>query len=586
MLKQKMQNDEDVTFKGLFIPFTTKKAILFIFLIGFVVFFSSLFNGFVGDDNSQLVDNISAHSVSNLTHFFTSGTFYNGSNKLIGVYYKPLLISVFASIYNIFGPNPFVFHGVQVFLHILNSSLLFIFFSRFLKKPYSFFISLIFLLHPINNESVFYISAMQENLFFLFGILAMNILTISKSIKSLLVISILLLLSLFSKETGILFIFISLIYVLINTWRRFVFLGLTSLGVMVLYLILRASSIGLFIVANNAPIDKLSLVFRFINVPEMIIFYFKQFIFPIDFSISYQWAYKILSFDHFFVPAAIDLLIFAVFAVGGIILYKKSKIEYFKLYLFFNIWLLIGLLFHMQIFPLDQTVADRWFYFPIVGLLGMIGVMFEAFSINFKKIPVIVIIVVIISLLSAITIVRGFDFKDSITLYKHDASVAKDSFSLENVLGLELMKQGKLEEARIHMEKSVALFPYFSNYDNLGELYVVFGDYKKAKQAYLNALKYGDYYMVYEDLGGLTLITGDVKENMQFLASALRKFPKDSKLWIYLAVVSYKNGDSTIAKYAINQAYTLDKINPEIPNIYYSIMNDKPLNLTIKKLPQ
>jgi protein O-mannosyl-transferase len=572
--------EKDVTFKGLFLPLTTKKIIVFIFLIGFIVFFNSLFNGFVGDDDVQIVSNPSVHTIYNIPQLFTGGTFYNGSAKLMGVYYKPLLTSFFAIEYHLFGANAFVFHFIQVLFHILNTCVLFLFFSSFFKKPYAFLLSLFFLVHPINSEAVLYISAMQEVLFFFFGIIAIYIISKIKSKFQLIFIIPLLIFSLFSKETGILFTGIALIYRFLYN-RKFFALTLTALiFVPIIYLLLRNNAIGLITMADNSPIDILSLPLRLLNAPEIIFFYLKSFFFPTDFALTYQWAYKSFSINHFLTPLIIDIIFMFLAALAGFFVFSKSK-KFFKIYIFFTIWLTVGILFHLQIFPLDQTVADRWFYFPIVGLLGMFGVLLEVFNFSLKNKWVLSILLIILIALSIKTVIRSNDWHDNITLYTHDLRVSKDSFALENVLGVQLMKQGKLQEAKSHIERSVALFPYFSNYDNLGEIYVALGDYKNARRAYEKAMKYGDYYLVYEDMAGLSLMDGDPVNNMRFIETALKKYPRDIKLWLYLAIVAYQHKDVDIAKYAITQAHLIDGNNPQIPYFYNSIMQNLPLNVKI-----
>ena len=143
MHKAEHQEEQDYSFKKYFVPFTTLKAVHFIIIIGIVVFFNSLFNGFVGDDSGQLVRNTFVHSISNIPAFFLSSTFDSG-NGIAGVYYKPLLLTTFSFIYSIWGPNPFPFHLIQVLLHITNALLVFFLFKKFIDNKWAFLLSIIF----------------------------------------------------------------------------------------------------------------------------------------------------------------------------------------------------------------------------------------------------------------------------------------------------------------------------------------------------------------------------------------------------------------------------------------------------------
>src|SRR5579872_2675138 len=126
-MTNKETSQETFSFKNYFVPFTTTKAIHWILVIGLLVYSNSLFNGFVGDDLGQIIDNPTVHSIVNIFTFFTSSTFYNGGLQyLIGVYYKPLLLTFYSLVYTFFGPNYIMFHLFQVTLCIANTVILFL----------------------------------------------------------------------------------------------------------------------------------------------------------------------------------------------------------------------------------------------------------------------------------------------------------------------------------------------------------------------------------------------------------------------------------------------------------------------------
>ena len=575
------EKEQEISFKQLFVSLTTPKAIFLIILLGLVVFSNSLFNGFVIDDRLQITENLLVHSISNILSFFTGSTFYSGSNQtLIGLYYRPLTMTAFSFIHTIFGPTAFWFHLFQISFHIANATLLFLFFSHFFKKPLSLILSLVFLVHPIGGESVFYISAMQEVLFFFFGILSMWTILHYKT-NTYLLLGLYLLLSLFSGEVGLLFVVITGIYGFIfNRKLLLPVLGITALTVFI-YFLFRINAVGFFTKPLNAPIGQLDLFGRLINIPAILFFYLKTFAFPLILSSSHQWVFNEIDFVHVILPLMIDVLFFCVIIFFAAHLYRSNLRKYFPLYTFFALWFFIGLSLHVQVVPLDSTVAERWFYFPIVGLLGMIGTLLEAFDFNVIKHKWSVLIVVLILLMSGRTMVRSFDWRNDFTLAIHDIKVSKDAYDIENRIAAELYKQGQFEEANSHAKRSVDLYPYLTNYNTLGMTYMSLGDYQKAYEAYSKALKFGQYYAVYDNLALLGIVRGlPASENIDFIQNAIKKFPQDAKLWLFLAIVEYENGSKDDAKIAIRMAHSLSK-DPITKDVYYKITNDRPLNLDL-----
>jgi protein O-mannosyl-transferase len=581
MSERNLQKENDVTFRGLFLPLTTKKAIIFIFLIGFVVFFYGIFNGFVGDDARQITENPTIQSLQNLSSFFSGSTFYGAEGiVLYGSFYKPLLVTSYSLLYSFFGTNAYGYHFFQILLYIINVCIVFLILKHFLKQQVAFLLSVIFLAHPINSEAAFYISAMQEVLFVFFGSVALLIIINSKNYRALVCSSLFLLLSLLSKETGILFCFISFIYIALFK-RKYIFASIFSLIlVFTFYMALRVHALSLSIpIPAIYPIEQLNLVGRLSNVPAIFFFYLKTFIFPINLAVTYQWVITDINLNNFYLPLFLDLSFFVAIFLYPFISFKKTQKRYITPYIFFISWFILGILLHLQLIPLDATVADRWFYFPMIGFLGMIGIFCETnktiFGSNFAK----VLIGILIILFSARTIIRSSDWRDYFTLAKHDIQISKESWSLENAMSYYYFVAGDLMGAKIHLERSIQLHPSSSNYQNLGIVYQTQENYKNAKQAYEASLKFGDDSITYKKLASLGLVYGDAKQNMDFISRvALKKYPKDAELWQDLAILEYLYGNKENAKIDISTAYSFTK-SPLINYLYNSIIENKPLNL-------
>ena len=146
------EEQDDFSLKQLFLPLTPYKAITIFVFVGFLVFANMLFNSFVWDDIAYITKNPGVHQLD-IPSLFGPNMFNSGP------FYRPIPAVYFATIYSLFGANTFFFHLFQLLLHLVSTSLLFIFFRMFFKPAISFFLALIFLVHPIQVESVSYIES-------------------------------------------------------------------------------------------------------------------------------------------------------------------------------------------------------------------------------------------------------------------------------------------------------------------------------------------------------------------------------------------------------------------------------------------
>lgn len=572
-----MKTEKELEFKDLFLPFTTKKALVFIIIIGLIVFFNGLFNGFVGDDKPLISANVAIQSLQNLPQFFMNS---QSGHVLERFSYRPLTTTIFSVLYLLFGPSSFAYHLFLIIFYIINACLVFLFLKQFFQKPLAFILSLGFLLHPINSEVALYISDIQEVFFLFFGMLALVILSRFRSYKSIIFVNILLFLSLLAKETGILFYLIALLYIFIYHRKTFYRIFISFIFSSVTYSALRLFALGITSDANVlAPIHDLSLPGRLINIPAIIFFYLKTFLFPLDLAMSYHWVVTKINFSEFFLPLIFDISFLVVLIGGAFIIYRKFSRKYLTLYLFFTVWFLAGILMHLQIIPLDLTVSDRWFYFPIIGLLGMIGVLLTVYKINLGSKAVIIIIVSLLLLLSLRTFIRSFDWRDNFTLATHDLKISKQAYNLELILSGEYYNQKNFKFAAVHAQKSIALYPNPVSYTVLGLTYYNLGNYEQSRQWFLKALQYADFEVVYTNLAIISLSYGDKNNNISFIKNvALKKYPENAELWLCLAWLEYNNNDKDNAKTAIMRAYQLDK-GGQTAAVYHAIMNNLPLKI-------
>lgn len=566
---------------------TTWQAILLIIVVGCIVFSSGLGSQFQGDDNAQIVNNMPVQSLSNAKLLFEGGTFYNGQglNPLTGSYYRPLMMLTFSVIHEIFGLNAVYFHAFQYMLCIGAAILLFLIFRYIFRPLLALFLALVYLVHPINSQVAFSIACMQDALFVFFGLLAFWILVRFDSIRSLPFAVLSLFIALFAKESALLFVIMSLIFLFWFGRRRLLpFMTMLVLPVTA-WLILKTNAIG-FMVNNpgNAPIVHLDFFERMMTAPSIMLLYISKFVFPDKMAAAYYWTQPAFNVRYVLVPLIIDIAVMVLVAYAGYRLYKVASKQQYYTYLFFTIWTAIGVGLHLQIFALDFTATLPWLYFAMVGLLGMIGVVLtnlEPFK-SFDRRKALILMAIVVLLLGARTFARGFDYKDQYTLAKHDVQATSEQFNAYNSMAIHEANKNDFDVALKHARKSVSIYSAATNNNTLGGILYLTGDYAGAHKAWHEGLKTMELSDIYINLVRLTLVYGPPKENEEIIVKALNYFPDNSNIWIYYAIQLQRNGNNLRAQEAIQRA---NQIEPVPPFIYNNIMENKPFTVNNVHIP-
>ncbi|MFZ5563675.1 MAG: tetratricopeptide repeat protein [Thermodesulfobacteriota bacterium] len=145
---------------------TTHKRFLALLLLAMVavVYLPSTRNSFVWDDDYYITHNMTLSGVSGLRRIWLEP----GATPQ----YYPLVFTSFWLEYHLFGLNPAVFHTTNILLHAANALLAWLVLSR-LRIPWAWVAAAIFAIHPVNVESVAWVSERKNVLSGFFVLLSL-----------------------------------------------------------------------------------------------------------------------------------------------------------------------------------------------------------------------------------------------------------------------------------------------------------------------------------------------------------------------------------------------------------------------------
>ncbi|MBS1518557.1 MAG: tetratricopeptide repeat protein [Bacteroidetes bacterium] len=483
---------------------------LIIIAVTYIVFYNSLSNEFVFDDENVIVNNPTVQNSGNIPKFFTGE---EGFHKVIGKYYRPIVSSTYAIDYSIWGLDPYGFHLTNVIIHIISCLLLFrilsLLFHRYkYRNIFSLFGTLIFAVHPIHTEAVSWVSGRTDSIVtmfffasFLFYIMYTGVIIHGHkensgdddSPKNYLYLALSLVFycaGLLSKEMIVTMPAVILLYDLVYRKKGLEYLKKNYLSyllfiiVTVVYVIIRESALSgvpdrdTYLYFYNKGTDTV-----FWTMIKTIPVYFRLLFAP--FGLLYHYNGVLPDSSSITDFSALLSLIFILVMLGlSFYFYKKDSIISFCI-LFF----LLSLLPVMNIAPTMNLMAERFLYMTSFALAVLITHLFMLAS-NKRDTGILLIgIFIIIVSLAYLTYVRNEDWKTNETLYssaigyegsvilvnegnmysnsqKYSEAKKKYKRAIElrdnNVLahhnlGLVYMLEGKLDSAEMRIKRGIAI---------------------------------------------------------------------------------------------------------------------------------
>ena len=151
----------------------SQELLALLIFVAALPYLNSLWNGFVQDDNRQVVTNPYLRSFSHLREIFATNVWsYVGAQGTTN-YYRPLMTFGYLLCYQFLGPLAYGFHLANIVLNAAVVCLVFLVSERiFADRTLGFVTAVIFALHPIHSESVDWIAAVTDLQLSLFYLLA------------------------------------------------------------------------------------------------------------------------------------------------------------------------------------------------------------------------------------------------------------------------------------------------------------------------------------------------------------------------------------------------------------------------------
>lgn len=501
-------------------------------------YLNTLLNGFVYDDNRQVLDNPYLKNFHFLPQVFGTTVWSFVGMQGVSNYYRPMMTFGYAVCYHLFGPLAYGFHLVNVLLNVGVVVLVFGVASRLLKdRAVAFVAACLFAIHPIHTEAVAWVAAVTSLevtffyllTFWLFLSMARPNGEISPWMKLAAVGSFAL--TIFSKEQALVFPLLAMTYehffrddrAQTSFWqkaRRYGEFWLMDVA----YVLFRVEHLGAF--APQVQLSRLGWRPSVLSALALVGQYLEKILWPVQLCAYYVFHKRTSMFDPGVLAGiaalAACLMIFAL-------LFRRNRAASFGF-----VWFFLTLAPVLDIRYLAGNVfAERYLYLPSVGfcwLMGWAGVkLWKSLSARRRAWRhALLATSCVIGLLMAIRVVaRNRDWRSDEALYSQTLKVSPRATNIRENLGVVAWNHGRIDEAEKEWSIALKLNPDSPiTLTNLGLVSAKRKQYGQAEHYFREAmLRKPDYTDPHLNLGSMMMDLGRLEEAERQLRAAAALSP-------------------------------------------------------------
>jgi len=508
------------------------------------IYYNALGNGFVSDDDFQLLSNPLVTDWHQIPQIFQHHIWAFAGQETTN-YYRPIQMVLYMALYYTFGFDPFVFHLFMVLIHAANTMLLYRVSKRLLKSPEAALVAgILFAVHPIHNEAVVWIAVLPDMLLTMIVLIAIGLFIrwdARPNARQVAAIAGLFMLALFTKEPGAMLIplllgyeFLYLGRSLIEIWKNRA-LYISMLGVFGVYCLLRIHALG-----GMAPAQgfyyKLHGKDLFLNVIALLGQYLGKLVLPIH--LSYFYFFEPTTS---FTPRVIASLICAAAVIAGVfLLRRRAPTVSYGLYV-----ILIPLAPALNINGVGENAfTERYLYLPSVGAVLAAAVAWEWLA-RRQRYAACAVVAVLVIASAWILIPRNLDWHDDVRLFTVSSQQAPKSGTLFGNLGWFHYQRGEYDQAIEKYRAALKLqpnMPLFHN--NLGNSLSQKGRQEEAIAELRQAIELKpEYAEAHMNLGLALEIVHDIEGAKREHHAALAIKPKYAEPLTALALIQMKQKD-------------------------------------------
>lgn len=522
-----------------------------ILLLTLLAYWPALWGGFIWDDDAYVTRNPLLSAPDGLWRIWF--TAHKQSQ------YFPLTFTTLRFAYGLWGLNPLGYHALNLGLHCINALLVWAVLRR-LGVPGAWFAALIFAVHPVQVESVAWITELknvQSTMFYLLAVLAWIKFTGPMRGRTWPLYFLALLLhglALLSKTTACT-LPAALVLVLwlrnqpVTLKRILQVVPFVALGIgMGLVSVWWEGHLGNYAVESGA---EYTLLHRLLIATRALWFYASKVVWPLNLTFSYpKWDINPFELEQY-------VWLAGCVAVAALLWFGRRRVGRGLIAgIVFFVAALSPLLGFIWLYTFRYSfVADHYQYLACVGLIAPLSGIAATLPLRMPSRLRQMLGGCLAITLACLTWRQAHVYRDLETLWRDTLAKNPASWMAHNNLGLVLRGRGELAKAEMHYRKALELKPdYPEAWNNLGQVFDDRNELERAELCYRHALRLKpNFPEALNNLGAVLTATGQLAEAIALLESALALAPARAEVHYNLANALRQAGrvDEAIKHYSV-----------------------------------